>query len=183
MPLPVGDGARARGRPEDAAVRERNGVQPHERERVDADELPAALLSLARQAAGECDDGGECNVCCWCESQDAGGYRAREGRREERRGEGGGSGYLHEMERRLWEDVPWVACNKGLDNCSGTIRKADWLQDRGAQCSGRIVEHLARNPNTLAVELDLCNINAQMDGLCRAMLDKVRFFLLFECVY
>lgn len=76
-----------------------------------------------------------------------------------------------EFERMMWEDVPWVACAKG--NCSKTISKEAWMQDRGGQCTAKIVEYLDENPGALAVELDLCNLNSQMDSLCKSIIDSV----------
>lgn len=83
----------------------------------------------------------------------------------------GGGDDVKEFERRMWEEVPWVACTDG--NCSGVMRKEDWLKDRGGMCRDRIVSHLDANPGALAVEMDLCNLNVQMDQLCRSVLEKV----------
>ena len=72
------------------------------------------------------------------------------------------------FEAMLWEQIPWVVCAKdGRTNCSGTISKADWLADRAGTCSAAVVNALEQNPGSLAVELDLCNLNSQMDSMCR----------------
>jgi hypothetical protein len=78
---------------------------------------------------------------------------------------------LAEYERRMWEEEGWVVCEGG--KCSRTISREAWLADRGGTCSAEIVAHLAENPGSLAVEMDLCNLNSQMDQLCQRILEKV----------
>lgn len=51
-----------------------------------------------------------------------------------------------DFEKKMWEDVPWVTCVNNNNNCTGTISKQDWLQDRGGQCSTKILEFLQQNP-------------------------------------
>ncbi len=77
-----------------------------------------------------------------------------------------------EYEAYLWETNPWVICGKA-GNCSKSISKTDWLADRGGQCKTKIVEWMNENPGQLAVEMDLCNLNIQMDGLCQLILESV----------
>jgi hypothetical protein len=80
---------------------------------------------------------------------------------------------LEQWEKDMWERHPWVICNKDLSNCSGTISKEDWFKDRAGTCSAKVLEFLEQNPASLAVELDLCNLNGQMDSLCKDILDSV----------
>ena len=77
------------------------------------------------------------------------------------------------MEKAMWERNPWVICNKNGSNCSGTIPKADWLADRGGTCTREVVAYLDKNPGALSVEMDVCNLNAKMDSLCKALLNSV----------
>lgn len=72
----------------------------------------------------------------------------------------------------LAQDNPWVVCSKE-GNCTGSISKVDWLNNRGGTCKDTVVDYLRNNPGALAVEMDLCNLNSQMDGLCKKILEKV----------
>jgi hypothetical protein len=87
-----------------------------------------------------------------------------------------------EFERMMWEDIPWVVCDKTVSNCSGTIPKAAWHKNRGETCRSEVVNFLAANPSSLAVELDLCNLNAQMDFLCRKILENVQKIANTNCI-
>jgi hypothetical protein len=80
------------------------------------------------------------------------------------------------FETMMWQEIPWVMCRStdGRHNCSGTIPKRDWLANRGGTCKDAVVKALEENPESLAVELDLCNLNSQMDSLCRKVLEKVQ---------
>lgn len=78
-----------------------------------------------------------------------------------------------DMERYMWEENPWVVCNKTGQNCSGTIARQEWVKNRGGTCRREVVNYLANNPGSLSVELDLCNLNFQMDSLCKTLLSKV----------
>lgn len=77
------------------------------------------------------------------------------------------------FEKAMWEDNPWVVCNDKKGTCNRTISKAEWLADRGGACTREVVAHLAENPGELAVEMDLCNLNSQMDSLCKSILARV----------
>jgi hypothetical protein len=75
----------------------------------------------------------------------------------------------------LWTGRPWVMCKdaQGRNNCTGTLGKADWVRNRGTQCKARIVEHLRNHPEDGVVRLDLCNLNSDMDLLCRKIMDSI----------
>lgn len=79
----------------------------------------------------------------------------------------------------LWNQ-PWVYCND--TNCTGTISKRDWVDDRGRQCKDKVVDHLRENPGDGAIRLDLCNLNSQMDLLCRRLVDSVRSVANANCL-
>lgn len=86
-----------------------------------------------------------------------------------------------DFEREMWESTPWVACSKSA-GCTGTMTKREWLEDRGTVCTQKVVEHLAANPDELAVEMDLCNLNSQMDLLCRLILESVLKVKSINCI-
>jgi len=74
------------------------------------------------------------------------------------------------MEDYLWRVNPWVVCLKN-GTCEGSIPKEDWLANRGLTCKTEVVNFLKRHPGALAIEMDLCNLNYQMNGLCKDILD------------
>lgn len=86
-----------------------------------------------------------------------------------------------EFEKKMWESTPWVACSK-KGGCTGTMTKQEWLNDRGGMCGRKIVEHLSANPDDLAVGLDLCNVNSQMDSLCKLILESVLKVKEINCI-
>ena len=83
---------------------------------------------------------------------------------------GGGAAMF---EKAMWEDNPWVMCNDKQGKCDRTISKAEWLADRGGTCTREVVAYLENHPGELAVEMDLCNLNWQMDSLCKSILARV----------
>jgi hypothetical protein len=87
-----------------------------------------------------------------------------------------------QFEKMMWEDIPWVVCDKTMTNCSGTIPKAAWHENRGETCRSEVVNFLAENPSSLAVELDLCNLNGQMDLLCSKILENVQKIVNTNCI-
>lgn len=89
---------------------------------------------------------------------------------------------LEAWEKDLWEQHPWVICNKNLSSCSGTIPKSDWHKNRAGTCTAKVLDYLADNPDSLAVELDLCNLNGQMDSLCKDILDSVLRISNINCI-
>ena len=108
---------------------------------------------------------------------------------------------MQAYEQYLWEGNPWVVCVEqnadtltngtsptatstavGL-NCSGTISKAEWIgANRVGHCKSRVVDFLQQNPGALSMNVDLCNINAQMDGLCKKLLDNVLRITNLNCI-
>ena len=86
-----------------------------------------------------------------------------------------------ELEDALWSTNPWVVCG-AAGNCSGSIPKAQWLADRGGTCKTVIVDFLRANPNQLAVELDICNLNSDMDALCKHILNSKRGVAAANCL-
>ena len=85
------------------------------------------------------------------------------------------------FEKEMWESNPWVACSKSA-GCTGTMTKKEWLDDRGTMCTNKVIEHLAANPDELAVEMDLCNLNSQMDQLCRLILESLLAVKSINCI-
>ena len=67
----------------------------------------------------------------------------------------------------------------GCDQCD---EQSAWLEDRGGQCTNKIVEYLDENPGALAVELDLCNLNSQMDSLCQSVLNNILKIGSINCI-
>lgn len=85
------------------------------------------------------------------------------------------------FEAYMWEQVPWVVCAKA-GNCTGTIPKAAWLADRGGTCKNAVTLALEKDPGSLAVELDLCNLNSQMDNLCSELLRSIQGVSVANCL-
>ena len=83
-----------------------------------------------------------------------------------------GDGGMNIMEDYMWRVNPWVVCLKN-GTCEGSIPKDAWLADRGGTCKTEVVNFLNRHPGALAIEMDLCNLNYQMNGLCKDILDKM----------
>lgn len=76
------------------------------------------------------------------------------------------------MEDYMWRVNPWVVCLKN-GTCEGSIAKQDWLNDRGTTCKNTVVDFLNKHPGELVIEMDLCNLNNQFDGLCKLILDNM----------
>jgi hypothetical protein len=89
---------------------------------------------------------------------------------------------MAEYESFLWEQNAWVLCLENQSNCSGSIPKHQWLQDRVGQCSAKVLSFLNANPEALSMNVDLCNINGQMDSLCKEMLDSVLRITNLNCI-
>jgi hypothetical protein len=82
-------------------------------------------------------------------------------------------GYVDPYEKYLWEQEAWVICTQNGSNCSGTMSKSQWMDDRVGQCSSNVASFLDENPESLAINIDLCNINGQMDSVCKDMLNSI----------
>ena len=89
---------------------------------------------------------------------------------------------MQDYETQLWESIPWVICTNNGSNCSGTISKQAWLDDRVGQCKSRTYDFLGSNPESLTMNIDLCNINGQMDSLCKDLLDSVLRITNLNCI-
>jgi hypothetical protein len=91
-------------------------------------------------------------------------------------------GYVDWYEKYLWEQEAWVICTQNGSNCSGTMSKSQWMDDRVGQCSNNVASFLSANPESLAINIDLCNINGQMDSVCKDILDSVLRITNINCI-
>lgn len=80
----------------------------------------------------------------------------------------------------LWDggNASWVLCDQSNGECSGSIPRSTWLADgrfheRMSTCTSAIrtaeIERRSKGSIPTAVHLNICDLNYQMDALCRSL--------------